>query len=394
MLRICSKTTFSSVNTRGFTTKKAASKSAAEPKTAAPTSAPSKETTPSKEAVSTKDSSSPKEAAATQSQGKDASPAGPAKPSLLPKLFREKVKEFEHKDAFRHVPRKIRWTFIELDKNTSIFGHALVQNNMRPKTKLLLLLGNELEATTANLAAIKVGVIPTYAPRGLPSQDLDTVLKTVKPKTVLFHTKTTNVEEIDKLIPQYASSSFVKSVHYPWQYPFLKAFWHVNNKAQFNGLTPIREIYHIKTSTESHSVDDYDDDELAHPMSSGLAVGFSNISGMEEMSHDKLMTASESLAEKLHLNRNDRIGLVSEFSTPASQVAFWAGIHSGAVSVVPAETFDVEEILKALEVEKVSVVVGNAEQVDQLVSAGLRERVSTVQQVVTISRDLESKIQQ
>ncbi|PRP75104.1 hypothetical protein PROFUN_03940 [Planoprotostelium fungivorum] len=313
--------------------------------------------------------------------------------TLLHQAFADKVAEFEHKDAFRHIPGKIRWTYIELDKHTDILGHVLFQNNMIPKTKLLLLLGNDLEAVTSNVAATKVGVIPSHAPTGLESEQIDHLLREIQPKTVVLHTKSTAVENIDKLLPQLARANEPRDVSYPWQYPFLKAIWHIN-KSFYNGMLPLYNL--TKDKKDVWAVGDYAEDVKAHPTSADAAVITSKDgTEVQKISHAQLISAATSLSEKLSLGRNDRIGLASQFGNPASQVAFWAGIHSGSVSIVPSLEFNVDEIIRAFDNEKATVVVGSEEQVNQLVSAGIKQRVATLQKIATVSPlDLQTTVHQ
>jgi len=153
-------------------------------------------------------------------------------------------------------------------------------------------------------------------------------------------------------------------------------------------------LYRItKLKAEPHRADDFHDDIEAHPNASEAAVLLAQPTGqVEQLSHAKILGAAQSLSEKVQLGRNDRIGLVSSFSTAGSQAGFWAGIQSGAVSVVPAVKFEKEEVLNSLENEKVTVVLGEKSEIDELLANGLRERVPTVIHVVSVGKDLSFQV--
>jgi len=311
-------------------------------------------------------------------------------PSItLPKLFAQKVAEYEHKDALRHVPGKIRWTYVELNKHTDVLGNVLIKQNMRPKSKVLLLLNNELEAVTTQLASIKAGAVPAYAGQGLNSQDIHSALKSVKPKLLLMHTKTTPVAEVDKLLPQLEHAHDPKDVEYPWQYPSLKHIWHVN-RAQFNGMTDLEIV--MKGQDKTNLIEDAAADEESLAAPSDQAVAFVHGDEVMEYSHQKLLEVSRDLAGKLQLDRNDRVGVVDSFSSVGAQAAFWASLENGAVTIVPALHFDAQEVLKQLHIEKCTAVVGTPEQVTQLTEAGLKEHVPSMQKALSVSADMKTQV--
>eukprot|EP01117_Protostelium_nocturnum_P014694 TRINITY_DN561_c0_g1_i2.p1 TRINITY_DN561_c0_g1~~TRINITY_DN561_c0_g1_i2.p1 ORF type:complete len:346 (-),score=80.40 TRINITY_DN561_c0_g1_i2:1220-2257(-) len=295
-------------------------------------------------------------------------------------LFDENVAKYEHKDALRHVPGNVRWTYFEVQKEAIGFGNGLIFSKTRKGSKVTSLFNNELESLIVHLGAIKAGVVSSYAPSGLNEENIDHILKKIKPSGLVFNTKTTKVKEFDALVPELKWHN--GPLNNPWQYPFLKYIWH-SNRAHYNGMDWMR-VYQM--TNPDPDLLPWNDCDVS---SSDAVVSNITIDGTEKsLTHEQVQSLVSEINKKLELGLHDRVCMAPSLSSLAGQVAgFWAPFLSGAVSVVPCVEFSVEDVVRAINVEKCNVLVGYEDQVNSILQHPKIKEHSILQRALIVSQD-------
>ncbi|MDF0726891.1 fatty acid--CoA ligase [Cytobacillus sp. S13-E01] len=251
--------------------------------------------------------------------------------NTIGKLFEQTVSKYPNKEALVDVPKGIRFTYLEWDKEINKLANALISSGVQKGDRVSTYLFNTSELASAYFACAKIGAVFNPINFRLKPQEVAYIINDAKPKIFLFEKiLEANIASIEKDFPT-------------------TSFWYTDSDTPSYAVNFYERTEHASAKTPNSTI--YENDLYAIMYTSGTT---GKPKGVLHRHRDMLEQSLTCIAAK-RLTPNDR-GLVTApmFHCAELHCCFLPRVHVGASNVI-IHHFDPEQVLQVIQDEKITV---------------------------------------
>ena len=265
-------------------------------------------------------------------------------------------------DAVVFPQLNLRWTYTEFLDRVKRMGRALMALGIQPGDHVGIWSTNWPEwllaqFSTAYIGAVLVNVNPAYR-----LHEVDYIVRMADIKVLLLTDtfKHSNYEKMmADLIPVLATVPFDEQPKHP-RFPELEQVISIKNGPAFQGIWPWSEFI-----SQSHQVHEAQLDERTRQVRFNMPANIQYTSGTTgnpkgaTLSHRNLLMNAYHIGGRQHFTEEDRVCIpVPFYHCFGCVLATMTCMVRGAAMVIPAESFDPQASLSAVEQERCTALYG------------------------------------
>lgn len=279
-----------------------------------------------------------------------------------PQVLKKTAEQFPENDAVVFPQLGIRWSYSEFYQKVRKTARALLALRIQPEAHIGIWCTNWPQWVLVQFAAAEFGAVVVNINPAYQTHELAYILKQADLDTLII-TDTFKNSDYEKIVAELIPE--VNKPHEGYElsnseFPLLCNVITIKSKTRFPGIWTWDDFIN-----EAENIDDWYVDELGHklvpydPINIQFTSGTTGSPKGTMLSHRNLLLNAFYAGERMRITDQDRICIPVPFYHCFGCVfgTLLCVIH-GAAMVIPAESFDPEATLQAIEAEKCTALYG------------------------------------